>query len=116
MELSEIVKAYRAEHHLTLQEFADRAGLSKGYLSMVERGKDYKTGKPVVPTIETVAKIAGAMRMTASELLRALDGETVVTVNAASNIEENYEAVASYSGITVDELKSAIEFVKTIKR
>lgn len=116
MNLGDIMKAYRAEHRLTQQELADRAGVSKGYISMLERGTDYRTGEPITPTIETVMKLAGAMQISASDLLRMMDGESMVTVNAFRNIGDSFEAVASYSGITVDELKSAIEFIKTIKR
>lgn len=116
MELSKIVKKYRVEHHLTQQELADRAGVSKGYISMIERGKDYRTGTPITPTIETVKKLAYAMQIPASELLKMLDMETMTPGDATINMEECYEAVALHNGVTVEELKSALDLIKKIKK
>ena len=45
MELSKILRDYRQEHGLTLQVFADRAGLTKQYISMLENNKNSKNGK-----------------------------------------------------------------------
>ena len=36
MELGQIIKDYRALNNLSMQEFADRAKISKGYVSMLE--------------------------------------------------------------------------------
>ena len=36
MKLSEYIKNYRKANKMTLQEFADKAGLSKGYISQLE--------------------------------------------------------------------------------
>ena len=36
MKLSEYIKIYRKANKMTVQEFADKAGLSKGYISQLE--------------------------------------------------------------------------------
>ncbi len=49
------LRQFRKEKGLTLQEVADRCGLTKGYLSKIERAVSY----PPFPTLETLAKVLG---------------------------------------------------------
>lgn len=76
MTLGEIIKNYRKFHDLSLQQFADIAGLSKGYVSMVEKGVNGHTGKPLSPSVETVEKCAKAMGTTAKSLFAIVDGKS----------------------------------------
>ncbi len=46
------LRRFRKEKGLTLQEVADHCGLTKGYLSKIERA----TGYPPFPTLESLAK------------------------------------------------------------
>ena len=80
MELSKILRDYRQEHGLTLQVFADRAGLTKQYISMLENNKDSKNGKPIIPSLETLRKLASAMYMNIDTLVATLDGEQDVSL------------------------------------
>lgn len=80
MELQDFIKQYRKEKHLTMQEFADRCGLSKGYISMLESGRHPQSQRPIVPSIETYGKLAAGMDMQIDEFLRAIDGDTFVSV------------------------------------
>ena len=58
MTLGELVHTYREEHGMTMQEFADRSQLSKAYISMLERNRNPKSGKPPVPSLETIRAIS----------------------------------------------------------
>ena len=49
------LRRFRKEKGLTLQEVADRCGLTKGYLSKIERAASY----PPFPTLENLAKALG---------------------------------------------------------
>lgn len=80
MELQEYIKTYRKEHSLSMQEFAGRCGLSKGYISMLESGKHPQNKRQIVPSIDTCAKLAAGMNMTLDELLRKIDGNTTVGI------------------------------------
>lgn len=64
MNIGNLIKEYRAKHKMTMQEFADKAGLSKGYISMLEKGVHPQNGKEIVPSIDTVEKIAKALGIT----------------------------------------------------
>lgn len=39
MTLGDIVKRYRSDNHLSMDDFARLSGLSKGYISMLERNE-----------------------------------------------------------------------------
>ena len=45
MTLGDLIKAYRAAHGLTMQEFANLSGLSKAYVSMLEKNKHPQNNK-----------------------------------------------------------------------
>lgn len=73
MTLGDIIKEYRERNKMTMQEFADKAGLSKGAISMLEKNKRPGSNKPVTPTFETYAKVANAIGKNMNELLEVLD-------------------------------------------
>lgn len=73
MKLGEIVKEYRATNGLTMRDFAYRCGVSHGYISMLEVGKNPKTGEPITPTLGTLKKIASAMGISLDALLMEAD-------------------------------------------
>ncbi|HDR16064.1 MAG TPA: XRE family transcriptional regulator [Desulfobacteraceae bacterium] len=55
------IKALRKERSLTIQSLANRSGLSKGYLSRVERGLK-------IPPVSTCSRIAQALGVQLSDL------------------------------------------------
>lgn len=82
MFLGEIIKKYRTEYQLSQREFAKRAGISYTYISALEKNKDYRTGKPISPTLETVRDVAKGMNMPIDDLLKMLDNEQELIINA----------------------------------
>lgn len=85
MNLSEIIRQFRGENSLTMQQFADNCGLSKGYISMLEKGMQPRNKKKIVPSIGTLAKIAQAMRITTDELVAQLDDNQKIFVGQPSS-------------------------------
>ena len=81
MELREVIKEYRERNHYTMQEFADRCELSKGYISMLEKGKHPQSARSLVPSLETLQKIAKGMDTDLDTLVSVLDMDTLITVN-----------------------------------
>jgi transcriptional regulator with XRE-family HTH domain len=73
MTLGEFIKQYRERNNLSQRKFAIRCGLSNGYISMLEDGKNPKTGKPLVTKIENIMKIASAMGYTLTDLFESID-------------------------------------------
>ena len=73
MTLVELIKQYRKEHDLSQRQLALACDLSNGYISMLEREENPKTGQPITPTIGALKKLATGMHMTLGELLMAVD-------------------------------------------
>ena len=57
------LRVWREHRHLTQQELADRAGISKPYLSQLEAGK--RTG-----TTDVLARLAEALNLTIDDIVR----------------------------------------------
>lgn len=89
MNLAEIIRQFREEHSLTMQQFADNCGLSKGYISMLEKGRQPRNKKKIVPSIGTLAKIAQAMRITTDELVAQLDDNQKIFVGQSSSSNDS---------------------------
>ena len=81
MRLSDIVKNYRMQNGLTQNDLAKLAKCSKPYISMIENGKDSKTGKPVNPSITFLHNLAIAMNMTSERLYKLLDKDISIRLN-----------------------------------
>ena len=60
--VGQVLRSERVEHHRTLQQVAERAGVSPQYLSEVERGRKD-------PSSEMLESICGALGLRLSELL-----------------------------------------------
>ena len=73
MKLGDLIAQYRSVHSLSQRQFASHCGLSNGYVSMLEKGKNPATNKPVTPTIPQLKKIAAGMGMTLMDLLDQVD-------------------------------------------
>lgn len=75
MTLGNLIKTYRTNNNLSLRDFAKRCGLSHTYISALEKDIDYRTGKPIAPTLDTVKYIAQGMNISIEEILKILDDE-----------------------------------------
>lgn len=80
MTLGDVIKTYRMEHSLSMDEFAKRSGLSKGYISMLEKNRNPKTGKPIIPSILTYQSVAKAMSTSVDVLMKTVDKEQLVSL------------------------------------
>ncbi|MGT2964576.1 helix-turn-helix domain-containing protein [Streptococcus acidominimus] len=100
MRIGDIVKEYRKRNKLTMQEFADKIGKTKGYISMLEKGENPQTHKPIAPTFETLKEISKAMGIELNTLIQQLDGDQIVKVNSTrydwDDEEENLRNWGTY--------------------
>ncbi len=83
MKLGDIIREYREAHDLSQRQFANLCGLSNGYISMLEKGVNPGTGRPLTPTLPQLNKLAGGMKMSLSELFEVADD---MPVDISSNI------------------------------
>lgn len=73
MTLRDLVKEHRANHGLSQRQFAIVCGLSNGYISMLEKNLNPKTGLPVTPSLPALKKLAGGMGISLMDLFTRAD-------------------------------------------
>lgn len=71
--LGEFIKKYRDDNKLSMDKFAKMSGVSKAYISVLEKNKRPKTGKPVTPSISIIKNIAETMNLSFNELINMLE-------------------------------------------
>ncbi|MGJ7911445.1 helix-turn-helix domain-containing protein [Neobacillus sp. LXY-1] len=96
----------RKKRGLTLSELAERANISKSYLSNIERNLNQN------PSIQVIKKIAGVLDVELNELL--YQHPEFDEPNADISEQELIELVneLKVSGIDKKEYKTLIEFIK----
>ena len=101
MTLSEYIKKYRTDHDLSYQGFAKLVGLSKQYVSNLEKGIN-NDGKPLSPTMSTYAKIAKGTGISESALLGMLDDTVTVNPKSVNPLQAKYNALDPHGKKVVD--------------
>ena len=85
MILGDFIKNYRREHGCSMEQFAKMTGLSKAYISILERNLNPVNGKPVIPSLETIKAVAQAINMDFNEVIAVLDGNQPVSLKKEEN-------------------------------
>lgn len=80
MHIGDLVKQYRVDHGLSMDEFARLSGLSKGYISMLEKNENPRTKKPIIPTVDTLQSISRVISVDINELVAVLDPEQEISL------------------------------------
>ena len=78
MTLGQIIKNYRYEHGYSMEKFAELSGISRAYISLLEKDKHPDTGEHIQPSIDIMSKAATAMNMEFNELFNKLDDNTFI--------------------------------------
>ena len=83
MTLGEIIKKYRNEHNVSMEYVANLCGITKGYVAMLERNVNSKTGRPVKPSIETIIKICNGLHFDFNEVFALLDDDYEISLSSS---------------------------------
>lgn len=73
MKLGEYIKNFRKRRGLSQRQFASLCGVSNGYISMLEEGKNPRTNEPIVPSLQTLKKICSVIGISIHELFSIVD-------------------------------------------
>lgn len=101
MKLGELIKAYRDDHDLSQRQFAIQCRLSNGYISMLEKNLNPKTGRPVTPTIPQLKKLADGMGVTMSTMLEQVDDMDVDLTSAIALFDDSEETIENCNIIKI---------------
>lgn len=80
MTLGDLLKQYRENNKISMDEFSKRSTLSKGYISMLENNINPRNNKPIAPTLPTIQKIASGMGTDVDSVLKVLDGDQNISL------------------------------------
>ena len=83
MKLGDKIKQFRLEKKLTMQQLADLSGKSKGYISMLEKGINPQTQKPIEPSLEAIQSISKSLNVDLKDLIS--DTEDVIRLTKLNN-------------------------------
>lgn len=87
MTLGDILKQYRVDNNISMDEFVKKSSLSKGYISMLENNINPRNNKPIAPTLPTIRKVAIGMNMDIDTLLKKIDDSQEISLQADPQIE-----------------------------
>lgn len=82
MTLGDLIRQYRIEHNMNMQDFADGCGLSKAYISILERNFNPKSGKAPVPTLETIQAVGQMIGIPFNDIIAMLDRNQVIDISS----------------------------------
>lgn len=79
MTLGDVIKNYRTNYNMSMDMFAKKSGISKAYISLLEKNKHPKTGKSIAPSIQCIKQAAEGMDMDFHVLFEMIDGNVSLT-------------------------------------
>lgn len=115
MELKTFINSYRTEHNLTMEQFAKSASLSKGYISMLEKGYNPQTGKKIIPSISALNNIAIATGTDLNHLLKIIDDIEVSLDSPAQDLiisnPQEAQLIIGYRNLTTANQKELLAYL-----
>lgn len=85
MTLGDVIYEYRMKHNISMDKFSELSGISKGYISMLEKNQTQRGGEPS-PSFEMYRNVAKTVGMDVDELIRTVEGKISLVLPAARNI------------------------------
>ena len=127
MTLGDIIKDYRKSHSMSMDLFAEKSGISKAYISLLEKNRHPKTGKPIAPSIQCIKQAAEGMNVDFNTLFGMIDGNVslieekspdTLTARDTRDIEkilnQTREQLLSQEGLMFDGKPASPEAVESI--
>jgi len=121
MKLSEIIRAYRQEHELSLRQFANMCGLSHAVINNIERERN-SNGDPFTPSFETLSKVASGMGISVNDLLRDMEDMEIYSSDVdemRDELRNNPELrmlLSASRDLDKDDIKMLIAIAKKINK
>lgn len=81
MKIGELIKQYRDRNHVSMRAFEEKSGLSRSYISLLERQKVDS------PTYKTIEKVASGIGISVDSLLSMLDEDQNVSLDDADALQ-----------------------------
>ena len=115
MKLGELLKSYRTEHKLSMDSFCELSDLTKGYISMLEKNEHPKSKKPIVPSYDTIEKIAKGMQISTDDLINMLDDEQEIQINATPAVLSKSQIQSIYDQLEPPGQRKVITYAEKLR-
>lgn len=111
--LGKIIKEYRDDNKLSMDDFANKTGLSKPYIAMLEKNYNPKSKKEIIPTVDTIAKCAKAMGIEFNDLFNVLRLSNSIVTNF--EIDNRIATVIEMmQNMTIKDRNKTLEVIKAM--
>lgn len=111
--LGKIIKEYRDDNKLSMDDFANKTGLSKPYIAMLEKNYNPKSKKEIIPTVDTIAKCAKAMDIDFNDLFNVLRLSNSIVTNF--EIDSRIATVIEMmQNMTIKDRNKTLEVIKAM--
>lgn len=112
MTLGEIINDYRTKNSLSMDAFSAKSGISKAYISLLEKNQHPKTGKPITPSVQCIKQASDAMGVNFDILFSKIDGN--VSLKKCDNTLSKHGVVINVlgrvaAGIPIDAVTDIID-------
>lgn len=81
MTLGEIIKEYRTRTGESMDIFAKKSGLSKAYVSVLERNINPISQKPPIPSVQKIKAVAAAVGLDFNDVIAMLDEDSLISID-----------------------------------
>ena len=115
MKLGELLKSYRTEHKLSMDAFCELSDLTKGYISMLEKNEHPKSKKPIVPSYDTIEKIAKGMLISTDDLINMLDDEQEIQINATPAVLSKSQIQSIYDQLEPNGQRKVVTYAEKLR-
>lgn len=85
MTLGDVIYEYRMRHNISMDKFSELSGISKGYISMLEKNKTQRGDEPS-PSFEMYKNVAKTIGMDVDALIRTVEGKISLGFSAPNII------------------------------
>lgn len=86
MTLGEIINDYRTKNNLSMDAFSSKSGISKAYISLLEKNRHPKTGKPITPSVQCIKQVSDAIGIDFDILFSRIEGN--VSLKKDENVSD----------------------------
>jgi len=107
----EWLRTHRKKNYLTMDALGEKVGVSKQYISVLERGEDHPlTGKPVTPSVKIIELLAKVLNTDVNEALN-LAGYASTDNPIPQRIVEAYARSSNIKEKDIDMIANFIEML-----
>lgn len=86
MTLGDVIYQYRTARNISMDKFSELSGISKGYISMLEKNQTQRGDEPS-PSFEMYRNVARTIGMDVDALIRMVEGKITLPEMPAPNLQ-----------------------------